>query len=458
MADKITAPINYPIIAGGKILKGGFVVFGESNIRPDPDNPTTLKSIYLDSGLTLEADNPQGISSDGVFDQSISGVLFGETNDTYSVLIIDQNGKELSYIPEYSLSDANSAANAQQSATDAANSASQAASSESNAASSAASASSSLVEFTNTYWGEYASEPALSPNGEAATTGDLYFNTTTGGMLVYNETQWTALSSAVNGLRSEQGFTNSMGQDTFPFDYDPNYVEAYLNGSKLVKGVDFDGTSGTQIVLSAPLVSNTDYLVLVAFNNVDFADLGTAAAADVQTSPTDTTAGRLMAVGAFGLGVTGPVASDIDSVDDGAHFSFVTGVTSGDIPFPSGSGFQYARGSTRKTQIAFEDGSSPEGGVSIRNFSGTWSAWQPVYTGANYQPETINGVGVVRFMRNSSGSNFNAASTISGASLRNYYIDSSNNLTPFASGEPGTWKNVGTTVSNNQGTLCVRIA
>jgi len=294
MSDRIIAPINYPIIAGGKILKGGSVVFGIANVRPDPENPTTLKAVYLDSGLTIQAQNPQPISSDGVFDQSINGVLFGVTNDTYSVLIIDQNGKELSYIPEYSLSDANSAENAQQSAADAANSASQAASSESNAASSAASANSSLVEFTNTYWGEYASEPALSPNGEAATIGDLYFNTTTGGMLVYNGTQWAALSSAVNGLRSEQGFTNSMGQDTFSFDYDPNYVEAYLNGSKLVKGVDFDGTSGTQIVLSAPLVSNTDYLVLVAFNNVDFADLGTAAEADVQTSPTDATAGRLL--------------------------------------------------------------------------------------------------------------------------------------------------------------------
>lgn len=89
---------------------------------------------------------------------------------------------------------------------------------------------------------------------------------------------------------------------------------------------------------------------------------------------------------------------------------------------------------------------------------GTPQAWQPIYTGANYQPETINGLGVVRFMQNASGANFNSGSTISGSLLRQYYIGSAIAITPFAVGDSGTWKNVGTTVTNNQGTWCVRIA
>ena len=328
--------------------------------------------------------------------------------------------------------------------------------------------------------------------------------------------------------------------------------------------------------------------------NADLPTFGTAATANVQTSPTDNTAGRLMAVGAFGLGLStglnssadlntylvsgqysvqsaspnnpagnailtvgvrnntnvtqfleatidslgiyrrtlsagtwsawqrtdpqafglggfGQVLSDIDAATNGTHFSFVTGTTSGDIPYPSGSGFQYARGATRKTQIAFKDGSSPGGCVSIRNYSGTWSdwqridpqafglgtgiennpafigdvetinttafqrlsqissnipvvddgfitskyrgannisltieydngelwrktkdgtwsAWQPVYTGANYQPETAAGIGVVRRMQNQSGGSIVNGATVAGSSLRHIETNASGSI------------------------------
>ena len=91
MADPIKAPINYAVSAGGQFVKGGSVVFGFENLRPDADNPATLKPVYLDSALLLEAANPQGLSSDAVFDQSDNGVLYGADADVYSVIIYDSN-------------------------------------------------------------------------------------------------------------------------------------------------------------------------------------------------------------------------------------------------------------------------------------------------------------------------------------------------------------------------------
>lgn len=47
-----------------------------------------------------------------------------------------------------------------------------------------------LVEFESIYWGSFAAEPAVNVNGESATTGDLYYNTTDDKMYVYGGTAW----------------------------------------------------------------------------------------------------------------------------------------------------------------------------------------------------------------------------------------------------------------------------
>ena len=183
MADLIKAPINYAVSAGGQFVKGGSVVFGFINIRPDAANPATLKPIYLDSALTSQAANPQGLSSDAVFNQSLNGVLFGADDDSYSVIIYDANDVELSYIPVYELSDANAAASAQaaeagaitaQGLAEAAQLAAEEAQSAAEAA--ALSAGISLAEFVNRYLGSYVSDPALDPAGSPPQEGSLYWN------------------------------------------------------------------------------------------------------------------------------------------------------------------------------------------------------------------------------------------------------------------------------------------
>jgi hypothetical protein len=183
MADLIKAPINYAVSAGGQFVKGGSVLFGVINIRPDAANPATLKPIYLDSALTLQAANPQGLSSDAVFDQSNNGVLFGADDDSYSVIIYDANGEELSYIPVYQLSDATAAASAQTAASEALVSASEASDSE-------IATNLSYEEFINRYLGSYATDPTVDPAGNPPIEGSLYWSSGSAAFKVFTMGAW----------------------------------------------------------------------------------------------------------------------------------------------------------------------------------------------------------------------------------------------------------------------------
>jgi len=194
MANQIKAPINYPIIAGGKIVSGGSVLFGQPNVKPDEDNPSTLKAIYLDAALSQQAENPQGISSDGVFDQSDTGILYGPTDTVYSIVIRGANKKELSYIPEYDLSDANAAQTAQDAAAEAA-------SSEANAIAAKDLTEALYTDFTNRYFGAYSSNPAVDDLGNPPNEGSIYFNTVSDVFFTWNGSAWVNyFPSNPNGL------------------------------------------------------------------------------------------------------------------------------------------------------------------------------------------------------------------------------------------------------------------
>jgi len=194
MANQIKAPINYPIIAGGKIVSGGSVIFGQPNVKPDPDNPSTLKAIYLDAALTQQAENPQGISSDGVFDQSDTGILYGPSDTVYSIVILGANKKQLSYIPEYDLSDANAAATAQAAAA-------QAESAASNAIAAKDLSEALYTDFTNRYFGAYSSNPSVDDLGNPPSEGSIYFNTVSDVFFTWDGSAWVNyFPSNPNGL------------------------------------------------------------------------------------------------------------------------------------------------------------------------------------------------------------------------------------------------------------------
>ena len=134
---------------------------------------------------------------------------------------------------------------------------------------------------------------------------------------------------------------------------------------------------------------------------------GTASTADVTTSATDTTAGRLLKVGDFGIGDT---TADVYTTSDAA--TNTQDVTAG-----------------------------------------------RVWTTDVLQPAAYAGLGTSILARNISGVGVSAGSSLAAADLKHVTIDStgafSENASPLAS---GTWKNMGAFVGNNGYSTFVRRA
>ena len=118
---------------------------------------------------------------------------------------------------------ASSATTATTQATAASTSATNAASSASSASTSATSASNSATaaqaaqaaaelaadNFDDTYLGAKASDPTVDNDGDALTTGDLYFNTTSNIMRVWNGSTWENVAQSTTGLATN-GFAIAM--------------------------------------------------------------------------------------------------------------------------------------------------------------------------------------------------------------------------------------------------------
>ena len=118
---------------------------------------------------------------------------------------------------------ATSASNASTSETNAATSASNASTSETNAATSATNASNAQTaaeaaqaaaelaadNFDDTYLGAKASDPTVDNDGDALSNGDLYFNTTTNQLKVYNGSSWQIAAVDATNLATN-GFSIAM--------------------------------------------------------------------------------------------------------------------------------------------------------------------------------------------------------------------------------------------------------
>ena len=111
---------------------------------------------------------------------------------------------------------ATSATNAQTSETNAASSATSAASSATSASSAqtAAEAAQAAAElaadnFDDTYLGAKASDPTLDNDGDALTTGDLYFNTSSNELKVYNGSSWQTAAVDSSSFATK-GFATAM--------------------------------------------------------------------------------------------------------------------------------------------------------------------------------------------------------------------------------------------------------
>lgn len=94
---------------------------------------------------------------------------------------------------------ASSASSAASSATAAATSETNAAASESAAATSETNAAASYDSFDDRYLGPKASDPSVDNDGDPLSSGVLYYNTTSGEMMVYNGSAWVAAYVSASG-------------------------------------------------------------------------------------------------------------------------------------------------------------------------------------------------------------------------------------------------------------------
>ena len=147
---------------------------------------------------------------------------------------------------------------------------------------------------------------------------------------------------------------------------------------------------------------------------------GTAATADVGTAPTEVPTNADL--GSSSLLDTGTAAGEVPTNNDLGSASLVdTGTGAANVPTNDDLG-----------TAAYDDvqtsPSDTTAGALLNNET-THIGGDVNYTGANYQPEqTLSGLGVVRLMKNVSGSTFNSGQQMTGDNLRDAYF--------YASGSP----------------------
>jgi hypothetical protein len=139
---------------------------------------------------------------------------------------------------------------------------------------------SDINAFANIYLGPNSSAPTADPDGSALDVGDLYFDTTAGQLKVYSSTGWINAGSSINATAARFYYTATAGQTTFTgtdnngetLAYDAGYIDIYLNGVKLVNGVDVTVTSGTSIVLATGATVG-DSIDIIGYGTFDIANI-----------------------------------------------------------------------------------------------------------------------------------------------------------------------------------------
>ena len=110
-----------------------------------------------------------------------------------------------------------------------------------------------LVQFRSIFYGTYTTDPATDPYGNARSVGDLYFNSTSNVMRVWNGATWQDSSANANVLRWRKtavgGETSLTGADdnAATLTYTVNLEFVYLNGVLLARGIDYTASNGTSI-------------------------------------------------------------------------------------------------------------------------------------------------------------------------------------------------------------------
>jgi len=136
---------------------------------------------------------------------------------------------------------------------------------------------SDINSFENTY-----KISASAPSG--VTEGTLWFDTTNDVMKVYDGSAFQNAGSSVNGTSQRNKFTATANQTAFTGNdddgvalaYDPNFLDVYLNGVRIINGSDYTATDGSTITLTAG-ASVGDILSVVSFGTFNIASFSATA-------------------------------------------------------------------------------------------------------------------------------------------------------------------------------------
>ena len=125
---------------------------------------------------------------------------------------------------------------------------------------------------------------ASAPTGIAE--GTLWFDTANDVMKVYDGNAFQNAGSSVNGTSQRNKFTATANQTAFTGNdddgvalaYDPNFLDVYLNGVRLVNGAsnDYTATDGSTITLASG-ASAGDILSVVSFGTFNIASFSATA-------------------------------------------------------------------------------------------------------------------------------------------------------------------------------------
>ena len=136
---------------------------------------------------------------------------------------------------------------------------------------------SDINSFENTY--------KISANAPSnPVEGTLWFDTTNDIMKVYDGNAFQNAGSSVNGTSQRNKFTATGGQTAFTGNdddgvalaYDPNFLDVYLNGVRIINGSDYTATDGSTITLTAG-ASVGDILSVVSFGTFNIASFSATA-------------------------------------------------------------------------------------------------------------------------------------------------------------------------------------
>ena len=235
-------------------------------------------------------------------------------------------------------------------------------------------------------------ETLLDTVGDVVWEGAHTFN---GGLDVANavtQTSFTGSAKIPAGDASERDVTPVAGY--LRFNTDTGTHEAW-NGSSWVPvgggtaSTKDHGTAADQVPL------NNDLSTVAATGAYDDLSgkptLGTAAAADVTTSETDTTAGRVLKVGDFGLGdyLTDELSNDAEGLAVRNGFYRTSSSTIGSRPLNStGQFLTVSRSGTRWTQFYMPFSTAGPSMFFRHNDANTPSPWRELYHSGNYPSDT----------------------------------------------------------------------